>query len=92
MNRFKKQLTSTTTAYCEFTFQINEAGRRWQQLVKGEWHTSATLQPTNAEEDILLRGFQGSYNINIKHQGNVIKTQTFNVDNGVQAIRVIVNV
>ena len=67
--------------YCVISvaFQINEAGERWQKLIKQDWRTSETFNITSNPQTFNVRGFYGNYTINVKQHGTIIKTQTFDV-------------
>ncbi|XP_071111510.1 uncharacterized protein [Haliotis cracherodii] len=61
----------------------NAAGRRVKQLIKGEWRTNES-HPVKEGQTLRVRGFKGDYTVQVKHNGNVIKTEDFTLsDNGV---------
>ncbi|XP_046549759.1 endo-1,4-beta-xylanase 2-like [Haliotis rubra] len=61
----------------------NAAGRRVKQLIKGEWRTNES-HPVREGQNLRVRGFKGGYTVQVKHNGNIIKTEQFTLgDNGV---------
>ncbi|KAL4218791.1 hypothetical protein ACF0H5_021378 [Mactra antiquata] len=65
----------------------NAAGRKWQQLFKSRWRTHVT---TSVHDDgpFTVRGFKGDYKIKVKHNGHVIKHETFKLNGNGQTLRV----
>lgn len=63
--------------------QPNAAGRRVRQLIKGEWRTNES-HSVQEGQNLRVRGFKGGYTVQVKHNGNVIKTEHFTLGgNGV---------
>ena len=53
------------------------------QSLKQKWttHTDTTIHGHNR---LTVRGFKGSYTLKVKHNGNVLKTEVFTLDdNGI---------
>ncbi|XP_066273277.1 anti-sigma-I factor RsgI6-like [Branchiostoma lanceolatum] len=65
--------------------ELNEAGRRWRQLVFTDWRTNLSLHhgtTTPAGQEFDFRGFHGNYEIKVKFHGQVAATKTFSLTPG----------
>ncbi|CAH1253936.1 Hypp1279 [Branchiostoma lanceolatum] len=76
-------------------FEINEAGRRWRQLVFNDWRTNlsltdGTLTPEGKAFD--FRGFHGDYDIVIKSHGIPMATKTFQLLPGDDTLVLNINI
>ena len=55
---------------------MNEAGIRWQALVKEEWNTSIVFSPTKSN-NVEFTGHKGLYKIVVKSFGKPVFISTF---------------
>ena len=63
--------------------QENEAGRRVRDLWKTRWTTREVIRPeTHSYQVHDLRGFYGDYDVIVRHNGDVIKQQSFTLSPG----------
>ena len=67
--------------------QLNEAGRRYMNLVKTEWTTKSTWVPRSNQETLDLRGFHGTYNVTVTYDGNRVTTHQFSVPKGAGSVQ-----
>ncbi|XP_035665880.1 endo-1,4-beta-xylanase 1-like [Branchiostoma floridae] len=76
------------------SFQINEAGRRWQRLVFHDWRTNLSLTDgivTPEGKEFIFRGFHGNYEVTVKNHGQVVATKTFYLSPGAGSLTVDVD-
>ena len=60
--------------------QPNAAGRAYQTLFHQTWRTKENHLVLD-DNPVLIKGFKGDYDINVKLNGDVIKTETFVLGN-----------
>ncbi|WAR09058.1 XYN2-like protein [Mya arenaria] len=73
-------------------FHINEAGKRWLDLVKTQWSTNIKTTLTKPFSQIDLRGFHGDYDVIVKYRGKPIKLLHFNLPSNQQHVNWAVEV
>ncbi|XP_053402967.1 anti-sigma-I factor RsgI6-like [Mercenaria mercenaria] len=68
----------------------NAAGRAYQNLFHNQWRTSVT-HTIHGHEQYHVRGFKGEYTLNVKHNGHILKTETFTLSDGGKTLQVHLN-
>ena len=63
------------------TLQPNESGLRFQHLLQERWNTTATFSPSSNQETFGLRGFHGTYTVNVGIMFDVENLKVFRSDN-----------
>ncbi|CAG5132473.1 unnamed protein product, partial [Candidula unifasciata] len=59
-----------------YSFTLNEAGKRYQRLLKQDWSTHVT-RPLTSGTSFTVRGFQGDYTAVVYYKGKPVQRSTF---------------
>ena len=73
-----------------YFFKPNAAGRVYRNLVKNQWMTNTTVHVME-NQSASVRGFKGTYNVKVKHNGHVLKSETVTLSSNGQQIRINLN-
>lgn len=68
----------------------NAAGRAYQDLFHNKWRTHLT-HTIHGHEQYHVRGFKGEYTLKVKHNGHVLKTQTFTLSDSGKSLQIHLN-
>ncbi|CAG5119582.1 unnamed protein product, partial [Candidula unifasciata] len=73
-----------------YTYKLDEAGKRFQRLIKQDWSTHVKQSLTSGTS-FTVRGFRGDYAVVVYYKGKPVQRSTFTLEKADKTVAIVVN-